>query len=276
MKVNLSILFLFLLLTFLLVKSAGAQNISNDTISVSIASVVQIIFPSLPMEAKLPIADGSYEVDGSSSNNSIFIKAKKKEVKDQPLIVTEGSRTHHFILTFREDVTRLRIDWSDLKKLKAHVKEKTIEVAKALSEADHLYNQQSWKEAQVKYRQLLNVGDNVVATHVKSRLIDINKRKQEITEKDYTIAINIANSYFSSKKYEEARQAYLKVLTFRPSDTVALNKIKIIDQARFAEYLRKGDEADHSKNYVLAKANYEEALKLIRKHFVVFRINLMS
>lgn len=128
MKVNQSISFSFLLLTFLMCKRAEAQNISNDTISVSIASVVQIIFPSMPMEAKLPVADGSYEVDGSSSNTSIFIKAKKEGVKDQPLIVTEGSRIHHFILTFREEVSQLRIDWSDLKRLKAHVKESKMRI----------------------------------------------------------------------------------------------------------------------------------------------------
>lgn len=268
MKSKYRISLLFFLHGFLLFVNTEAQNIRNDTVYVNTESAVELVFKSRS-NGKLLQGDGSIEVkDGT--NTSLVIRALKKEVADQPLEVTEGKRVHRFILSYKDPLPANRIDWSDVRKLKAYVTEKEKNVSKELNEANKLNdqakldlnNQALWENVEAKYQRLVNAVDSKDASFVKSRLEESRTQIKNIKGKKFDEAIKEGLNYYSSKNYGDARKAYLKALHNRPKDVQALKYLNLTDSVWAKEYVEKGDEANKLKKYVDTKAYYKEALNI--------------
>ena len=268
MKAGRFIQLLFLLPGVLLYQNAGAQNIRGDTIFVNETSTVEIVF-NKRSEADLPKGDGSYQVkDGT--NVSLLINASRKGVAEQPLNVTEGKRKHRFVLSYKESPPAKRINWSDLKKLKAHVEEKNRQAAAALGTANRLYdrakndlyNQPLWEQVEATYLKLESIVENKDESVVKLKLDEVRKQKKVIHNKKHSDAMAAGQSYFAAKRYAEAKEAYSKALEYKPDDALALKNLTFVDSFWAKEYELKGDEALRAKNYVLAKEQYAGGLKV--------------
>ena len=99
----------------------------NDTVYVNTESIVELIFKEAS-SGEIPNGDGSYEIRGGTGT-SLLIRAKKKNAKTQPLIVTEGTREHRFILVYKTGATAGRKDYSNLEKIAEQERETAPPIA---------------------------------------------------------------------------------------------------------------------------------------------------
>jgi tetratricopeptide (TPR) repeat protein len=97
---------------------------------------------------------------------------------------------------------------------------------------------------------------------VKSRLEEIQKVIEGISERKYDEAMKEGQSLFLQKKYSEARKAFANALVHKPGDLQAFTHFNTIDSVWAKDYMDKGDEAYKAKKFVLAKANYKEAISI--------------
>jgi hypothetical protein len=260
---------LFLCSFILLHERSEAQNIRGDTIHVDTKSVVAIVFPSSPTKAELSAMDGSYEVNGIGKK-SLSIIAKKNEAKDQTLEVTEGKRNHLFVLAYKDGSPARSVDWSNIKKLKAHVEENKRNASKVLLEADALYKQtlgnvndeRAWEKVVDKYQQLTNLIDAKNESFVKARLVECRKRVQDIREANFKTAMKEGQDLFFATKFAGSIKAYEKALDYKPGDEQALKNIGLVKEEWGKDLVKKGDEEMKLKDYVSAKAHYGMARDL--------------
>jgi tetratricopeptide (TPR) repeat protein len=249
------------------------QNIRGDTIYVEANKVVTINFPSVPTKATLSSSEsqeGVYRVS-PMGDNSISILALKEGGKNQDLEVTEGGRTHLFILSYRAGSPARSIDYSTKKKLSKRASEIKNIVSEALTSTNSLFNRALkdtsnlglWKKVEEGYAGLLKVVEAKDVQSVKSR-IEESRRVQESINKEnsYRAAMSEGQSYFVSNSFEKARKAYLKAIENKPGDLLALKYLRLTDSVWSKVYIDKGDEANRRKKYIDAKTNYQEAMNL--------------
>ncbi|HTN46933.1 MAG TPA: hypothetical protein VL098_11350 [Flavipsychrobacter sp.] len=99
----------------------SAQNLNGERIKVSPESLTALKFNAVIMDYQWSDPSG-YTCIARNSDNSLLIKTLNDHPSPSNLIVTEGKRTHYFIIDFVEKIdinnTKLYYDYSDLKQLK--------------------------------------------------------------------------------------------------------------------------------------------------------------
>ena len=151
----------FLIILLLINNCTKAQSINGDTIYVDSKTVVAVRFPSLPSTFYTNPADAPYNLITLPTGFTII--AKKKNTAPATLTVTEGKRTHNFVIFYKKDLDHTNLsetdyDFSTVKKLKQHVKEREEREKKyneMVESADKLFEQQDYENAKVSYSQAL-------------------------------------------------------------------------------------------------------------------------
>lgn len=118
---------LLLLLISFAGKQAGAQTLNGDTIYVNAEAEVAVRFPSLPSFFNTVPSNAPYNFKTLGTGFTII--AKSENTAPAPLFVTEGSRSHRFVLAFKKDINydneaELDYDFSSTKKIDQHNKRK--------------------------------------------------------------------------------------------------------------------------------------------------------
>ncbi len=160
--INPSLIFFTLLLIFVDVK-VNAQSINGDTIYVDAKAEIAVRFPSMPSSFYTIPADAPYNIKTLPAGFTII--AKKKNAPPTPLFVTEGKRTHNFILVYKKniDYTNLKetdYDYSTVKKMKERVKQQEDREKKyneTIKSADKLFQTEDYIIAKELYSQALGL-----------------------------------------------------------------------------------------------------------------------
>ena len=170
-----------------------------------------------------------------------------------------------------------------------------------IEKAEKLFEQKEYESARTVYQQASEVMP--VETYAKKRTSEIDallekqksnaemtrqqaeqqsqqQARQQAVDNAYRVAVAQADALFNEKKYEEAKEAYAKALTLKPSESYPRAKSLEIDKAmqqktqaeqnarkedlnrNLDSYLDEGDAQFKAKNYDAAKAAYANALKI--------------
>lgn len=276
--------FLIIILSF----SARAQEIRDKKISATTGEEIFIKFMSQPA-ADLTPDQARNEYDLSGLNTGLLIKAKIKNAKPAKLIVTEGKRTHIFLISYSDQLENNFFDFSSAKLLEQAVREpkgtnntettKTIATeTSAKGTADEKYislvkegndefKKEMYDEAQASFQKalLLVPADDYANDRLKEieqKLSEKKQKEQKGLDEKYTNAILKAAKAFSQKKYEEAKTAYKEALTYRLNDQFALNNILSIDKTISQEALAAKqieERRQHQEMYKATIANADKA-----------------
>jgi hypothetical protein len=158
-------IYLVTLLLFCLGTSKGikAQTINGDTVYVDERTEVAIKFPSMPTNFYTNPADAAYNF--KTLGNGFTIIAKSKNAKLAKLTVIESKRNHTFFLVYKKGINFLDLketdhDYSTLKKLKDHVREREgleADYTAAISLADTLFGAGDYVGAKMYYEKSLAI-----------------------------------------------------------------------------------------------------------------------
>jgi len=101
----------------------------------------------------------------------------------------------------------------------------------AITQADQLYNSQSWVEAKIKYQDAIVIKAD--EEYPRTRIQYIDEKLTEIArlqdiESRYTLAVTQADELFNGKSYEEARSKYNEALVVKPEETYPNQKLEEI------------------------------------------------
>jgi hypothetical protein len=120
----------FIALLLVNTKHIKAQNINGETIQVAAEALTVLKFNSEIKRYEFGERKG-YTCLVRDNDNSIVIKTAEEKPDPTNLIVTEGKRTHYFIISFLPKIdinnTKLYYDYSDLKAVKKLVQNKETE-----------------------------------------------------------------------------------------------------------------------------------------------------
>lgn len=180
------------------------------------------------------------------------------------------------------------------KKKEADAKKAAEEAAKAKAEAelnakyaaaikkgDDAFNAKNWVVAKQGYNEAL--GFKPGEQYPKDKLAAIDKaiadeanakNKAELDAK-YATAVKKGDDAFNAKNWTVAKAGYNEALGFKPAEQYPKDKLAAIDKAiadeaaaknkaeldaKYAAAVKKSDDAFNAKNWVVAKAGYNEAL----------------
>lgn len=109
-----------------------AQNINGAKIQVSPESITALKFNATIMDYQWSDPSG-YTCIARNNDNTLLVKTLNDHPAPTNLIVSEGKRTHYFIIDFIPKInineTKLYYDYSDLKELKRMVQSQSVPVA---------------------------------------------------------------------------------------------------------------------------------------------------
>lgn len=255
MKAKYMILVLLFSLAIFAHTVVSAQNIRNDTIFVSTNALVELKFNDKKSAGNILDGEGAYELGGTK--RSLTVKATLKDAKPKKLLVDEGQRKHSFILVYAESVpeSQMIVDWSNLKRLKEHVKAKEEKANAMLEKADALYNKGDLVEALPMFVRLLEEVEIGKVSLVEGRITSI----QDQLQKQYSDLVSKGDNLLAEKKYKEAWDAYKEAYTILPEKEEAVRKAKEVRGPAFRESVKKAQEANEAKKYSAAREHYEEA-----------------
>ncbi|HQE11330.1 MAG TPA: hypothetical protein PLQ78_01140 [Flavipsychrobacter sp.] len=205
----------------------NAQNLNGIKITVSPESITALKFNSKIMDYQWSDPSG-YTCIARDYDNTLQIKTLNNNPKPTTLIVSEGKRTHYFIIDFIAKVnineTKLYYDYSDLKQLK--------KLAQATASASPPIAQNTTPQAPEK--------EQLSAKERKQ----LEKEKAKAEEKQQQEALQ-------KKKQEEAERARLAA---EKQQQIALLK----QQEAEAEQKKKAAEAEQQR---IAEEKQQQALK---------------
>lgn len=147
----------------------------------------------------------------------------------------------------------------------------------AVAEGDKLFTEESWEASKAKYQEALTYES--AATYPSGRIKMIDEKLAALKaekEKQEQIAklLQEGAAAEAAKKYEDALAKYKSVLTLDAANAVATQKIPQLEQliadaaknaemeAKFEQFVDKGDAAATAKKLEDAIVNYESALQL--------------
>ncbi|MEO6718944.1 MAG: hypothetical protein ABIN67_01220 [Ferruginibacter sp.] len=264
---------LFSIITFFIANKAGAQVITGDTIFVNAEAEVAIKLPSRPSDFYTNPKTAPYDIKSLSSG--LTIMSKTENSKSAALFVTEGGRSHSFVIVFKKDINydnlaELVFDYSTVKRLEQHVKDSEAKkAAEAKAREAAKANAVAVDNSASNYYALLEQGDKNIKlglyNEAKSAFEAAHKLKpdepmplqkiQEITSKineqekvgeleknrKYVTLTGEAKALFDLKKYAESKEVYKKALNLRQGDLYATNQIEKLDKILNQ---RKGEEEE--------------------------------
>lgn len=156
-------MYAFLFILFYFQVNSKAQSINGDTIYVDSGGEISINFPTNPTYWKVNPDQAPYNLKSFGSGFTII--AKQKNTKPAFLEVIEDKRTHHFIIVYKKNInysnlSETNYDYSNLTKLKDHVKQKE-ELERnykiTVDAADKAFQDKDYENAKVLYEQALGM-----------------------------------------------------------------------------------------------------------------------
>ena len=148
-----------------------------------------------------------------------------------------------------------------------------------ISQADNLFNQKSYTDAKPIYQQALQIMPNEL--HPKNRIQQIDlliaeanklKAEQENQKRLYKAKIAEADRAFNAHDYDKAIELYNTAKNIKPDETYPDQQIAQINanikaehdklEADYSTAINKGYEYINTKQYDLAKAQFNEAHRL--------------
>ena len=148
----------------------------------------------------------------------------------------------------------------------------------AISIADKLFAEKSYKEAIVNYKKALALKSN--EAYPKQKIEESNKLIAELykIEVDYSSRIEMANDLFKNNNLEQAKRRYQEALALKPNESfpkqriAEINKL-IADNAKmladketleknYNEYIKRADDGFNEKKYQEAILGYKLASEL--------------
>ncbi len=266
-------------ITLVAVNFATAQNIVGDTILVSADTQTWLTFNS-PPNGQVTKDASSFSITGTGK--SLAIEPTKPPTKTTTLIVQEGSRTHQFVVYYKEDIdpSQSVYNFSDLKQIEKRNKDKATtkdnepvaaaqpapakpandkpavsreaqDFALAIATGDEAYDKQQYAEAKVAYEKALSIKGN--NDYAKARLASIEKAfadkerlAAQLRDDNYNNALLKAAKAFTNKNFAEAKASYKDALESRPNDAFAMNQIVAIDKV-IADEAVKARQAETKK-----------------------------
>lgn len=251
-------LFLYGLLLLGFPAGVLAQNIVNDTIVVSTAGTVEIVFPSQPDEAKVIDGDGSYDV-ARGTKKSLIVTASKKVDSRQNLSVKEGGRTHRFALIYAEALPKMQYDYGSTKKLRENANRKKAILAAGRSIADDFFAKGEYDKALEKYTWLTDNVDDAEGEPFRARIAECLQQTELARQTKFQDALGQAKAFETAGKFKEADAAYANALQLYPADAgVQVRRQKNRDN-RYTTALKRADSADKAKDPVALRLFLDEA-----------------
>ena len=159
----------------------------------------------------------------------------------------------------------------EVKSIQANAKKADKEYKDAIASGDQSMLSRDYDAAKDKFEKALELKD--YEEYPKGKLIEIETilAEQVAKEKDYTNAITEADAALSAKQYDKAVAAYQKALGIKPIETYPLGKIEEAKrlkaeekqlEERFNKFIANADAAFSTKDYEIAKSDYEKASAL--------------
>ena len=136
--------------------------------------------------------------------------------------------------------------------------QKEEEYKKLIATADALRDQGKYAEAIVKYNEALKIKEEQYARDQvakATKIIDDQKKAAELEAK-YKKAIDNGETFFSQKKYTDAKASFNEALKYKANDPVAIKRIQEIDQ----KIKEEEANANKKKNYEAKVAEAEQLL----------------
>ena len=198
---------------------------------------------------------------------------KQKSYKSAKDKYTEASKlkpSEQYPKTKLAEIEAKLKEQEDLDNLKTKYEE-------AVAAADKLYNEEKWEESKLKYQEALAI--EKASTYVSGRIALIDeklaglKAEKEKAEK-IAMLIKEGNEALMAKKLEESLGKFKEVQTLDAENNVAKAKIPEIEkliadaaknaemEAKFKDFVTKGDAAITAKKLEDGISNYEQALAL--------------
>ncbi|MEO8961529.1 MAG: hypothetical protein ABI325_06595 [Ginsengibacter sp.] len=274
------IIFLIVLIIGINVSPVNAQEIKGDTIFVNAEAEVLVRFPTLPDFFNTIPSNAPYNFKTAGTGFTVI--AKTENTKPAPLTVSEGGRTHHFILVFKKNINydndaELDYDYSTVKKLEQHIKETgsgsgmKTEIAKGndpkgkagkasgsdqnktsgyyalLEDGENNYKQQLYQQAKLNFEKALALRpDDILPKQmiekVTLKIAEQEKAVEQEKNKKYVALTSQAKTNLDIKKYAEAKEGYNQALQLRPGDLYATHQIEKIDKILQEETGKKEQE----------------------------------
>ena len=198
------------------------------------------------------------------------VVGKKLEVAVTNYEAALAIKTDPAVQTKLSDVQKQLADLKNAEQLNA-------DYTKLMTEGKTAFDAKSYEDALAKYESAKALKPTEAAPQAKIdeiklilvKLADENKKNENIAK-----LLAEGESLMSSSSWEEAKMKYNEVLTLAPANETAKAKIKEIDaalalekekadkDAKFAEYVSKGDADATADKGELAIANYKLALKI--------------
>lgn len=279
--------FISLLIMFLSL-SLRAQEIRDKKIFATTGEETFLKFISQPT-ADLTPDEARNEYDLSGLNTGLLVKAKTKNTKAAKLIVTEGKRTHIFLISYSDQLENNFFDFSSTKLLEQAAREpkatNTTETIKTpateistkgtsdekyislIKEGNDQFKKEMYEQAQASFQKALQLvpADDYAKSRlneIEPKLAEKRQKEQKAVDEKYTNAILKATKASSQKKYEDAKTAYKEALTYWPNDQFALNQILSIDKTISQEALiakQNEERRQHEETYKATIASADKA-----------------
>ncbi len=145
----------------------------------------------------------------------------------------------------------------------------------AIVKADKAFAAKQYEAARAGYNEALGVKPD--EQYPKDQIKEIERLLAELNkgqkaEQDYQAAMARGNTALGSKNYDAATTAYNEALALKPNDAAATAKIKEVNdaknnaaaaaekEAKYADAMKRGNDALAAKSYEPAIAAYKEAL----------------
>ncbi len=219
-----------------------------------------------------------YEQAITAFNEAIRIKPEEKYPPEM-IAKANGLIEEQQLLAAKNEAERIRLEKekaeAEAARLAAIQAEKDKNYSEAIAKADNLFNEKSYENARIEYRNALAVKPN--ETYPQQRIDEIGKtlaaleqakKEQELLNRNYANLIQQADRFFTTKVYADAKEKYNAALLLKPEENYPKEKIaeieKILEQQAIEEQYRAiivaADGVFKTENYLQAKDKYNEAL----------------
>jgi hypothetical protein len=218
-----------LLLQFACINSGWAQNLTNEKIQVAADALTVLKFNSEITHCELGMRDG-YTCLVRDNDNTVVIKTLQPVPASTNLAITEGRRTHYFVLTFLPKVdinnTKLFYDYSDIKNLKKLVKKREEGSADAVAlatPANEKSAQKSKKELEAEKKM----------QEAEQKKIDEQLAKEQEAERQ-KVAAEAEKQRLAEEKARKAREEK-EAAALAKGESREEKKLAAADKARKAD-----------------------------------------
>ncbi len=143
--------------------------------------------------------------------------------------------------------------------------------ARAIEQADSLYEDQRYQLALFKYEEALDVKPHETYPQEQVSIIEGLLAEMRSEDEEYIELISEADSYFYARNYERAKSEYEKASELRPYEdypNMRLEEISAIlsrrekDIEAYSEAIRRGDSYFDREKYIQAREAYNDALSI--------------